>query len=128
MKNKLILGLIALWMIASSFYRFYPSEVISVYDGDTITVDVYLGFGISKRERLRLYNLDAPEVRGSERYEGLKSRDALRKKILHKNIRIETLKNDKKGKYGRVIATIWLGDENINTWMIDNGYAEYKVY
>ena len=128
MKKLLLVSLIALWTVTTSFYRFYPSEVISIYDGDTITVEINLGFGISKTERLRLYGLDAPEMRGVEKPEGIISRDALRKKILGKQVRIETLKNDKKGKYGRIIATIWLGDENINNWMVQNDYAEYRVY
>jgi micrococcal nuclease len=127
--KKLVIAMVLIgWVLLSSFFRSYPSEVTSVYDGDTITLTVYLGFGITKTEKIRLDGIDAPEVRGSERYEGIKSRDALRTKILHKQVRLETLKNDKKGKYGRTIGIIWLEDENINNWLVVNDYAEVKVY
>ena len=45
----------------------YRATVISVYDGDTITVDIDLGFGIVlRKQKLRLYGLNTPEVRGAE--------------------------------------------------------------
>ena len=60
-------------------YRAYVSRV---YDGDTITVDIDLGFGIVfKSQKIRLVRINAPEIRGDERQTGLVSRDALRDKI-----------------------------------------------
>ena len=126
MRKLLFIGLI--WVLCTSFYRKYPAEVTSVYDGDTITVAIDLGFDIVKTEKIRLHGINAPEVRGSERYEGLKSRDALRQKILHKSIELETFKGDKKGKYGRTLGIIWLDDENINNWLVQNDYAEARQY
>lgn len=126
--KRLAAILVILFFTLTSFFREYPSKVISVYDGDTITLEVNLGFDIIKTEKIRLYGINAPELRGAEREDGLKSRDALRKKILNKEVRLETLPKDKKGKYGRTIGTIWLGDENINNWMVQNDYAEYKKY
>ena len=83
----------------------YRAFVRKVYDGDTVTVDIDLGFDVVlKGQKIRLLKINAPEVRGKERPEGLKSRDALRKKIGNKWIKIKTQK-DKKGKYGR-----WLGE------------------
>jgi micrococcal nuclease len=122
----------------------YKAFVTKVYDGDTITVDIELGFGIvTRKQKIRLADINTPEVRGEEREAGLISRDVLREKILHKNIIITTFK-DKKGKYGRYIGIIYLeefqlteGDEvvagvtnkvNINNWLVENNYAEYKVY
>lgn len=120
----------------------YKAYVTSVYDGDTITVDIELGFGIvSRKQKIRLSKINAPEVRGEEREAGLVSRDALREKILHKEIIITTFK-DKKGKYGRYIGEIYLEEVgevineevtssnliNINEWLVENGYAEYKEY
>lgn len=106
----------------------YRAKVISVYDGDTVTVDIDLGFGIWLRDqKLRLSNINAPEVRGSSREEGLKSRDALREKILDKNVIIKTMK-DKKGKYGRWIAEIYIDDSSINTWLVKEGFAKTAEY
>ena len=104
----------------------YRAFVRKVYDGDTITVDFDLGFDILlKNQKIRLAGINAPEVRGEQRAEGLISRDALRSRIANKWIIIKTEK-DKKGKYGRWIGTVILDDENINEWLINEGYA--KVY
>jgi micrococcal nuclease len=109
----------------------YRAHVIKVYDGDTITVNIDLGFNISIKEKLRLYGINTPEVRGDEREQGLISRDWLRDLILDKDIIIKT-KKDKKGKYGRYLATIFIdidGEEkNINDWLVTEGLAEYKDY
>lgn len=59
----------------TNFY-FYKAVVRDVYDGDSCTVDIDLGFGIwMKGQKLRLMGIDTPELRGSEREEGLKVRD-----------------------------------------------------
>ena len=111
----------------------YRALVKSVYDGDTCTVDIDLGLGTWIRgEKLRLYRINAPEVRGVDRPQGLISRDFLRSKIMGKQVILQTVK-DKKGKYGRYLADIWLKDEsgswiNINDLLVRQGYAEYKDY
>jgi len=90
---------------------YYKAIVTSVYDGDTCTVDIDLGLHTWIRdEKIRLYRINAPELRGKERPEGLKSRDFLREQILNKKITIQTIK-DKKEKYGRYLGEIWLKDE-----------------
>jgi micrococcal nuclease len=112
---------------------FYKAIVKSVYDGDTITVDIDLGMMTwVHEEKLRLYRINAPELRGAERVEGLKSRDFLRSLIDGKEIFIETIK-DKKGKYGRYLAEIWLERENdkwtnVNDMLVAEGFAEYHDY
>tara|TARA_Y100001937_G_C7127674_1_gene335633 strand:- start:970 stop:1296 length:327 start_codon:yes stop_codon:yes gene_type:complete len=105
----------------------YRAFVRKVYDGDTVTVDIDLGFGVVlKNQKMRLLRINAPEVRGEERLEGLKSRDALREKISNKWVKIKTQK-DKKGKYGRWLADIWLEEVCINDWLLSEGYASvYK--
>ena len=106
----------------------YKAEIIAVYDGDTVTADIDLGFNTWRRdERLRLSGINAPEVRGKQRSEGLVSRDALREKILGKEVIICTIR-DKKGKYGRYLVEIHLEGLNINSWLVDNEYAVYKDY
>jgi micrococcal nuclease len=105
----------------------YRAKIVKVYDGDTVTAVVDLGFNVSVTEKIRLYGLDTPEIRGEERADGLISRDRLRERILDQEVTIKTFK-DKKGKYGRYIAEIFLGDENINEWLITEGLAERKDY
>jgi micrococcal nuclease len=111
----------------------YKARVVSVYDGDTCTVDIDLGLHTWMiGEKLRLNRINAPEVSGTERPEGLKSRDFLRSKIEGKEILLETIK-DKQEKYGRYLAEIWLEEKegeftNINDLMVKEKFAVYKKY
>ena len=94
-----------------------------VYDGDTITADIDLGFKVWRRdEKLRLFGIDAPEVRGETRPAGLQARDALRSRILNRDVIVCTIK-DKTGKYGRYLAEVFLDGENINAWLVAEGHA-----
>ncbi len=90
-------------------YR-YRAKIVSVYDGDTVRADIDLGCSIWVRnEPLRLFGIDAPELRGDERNEGLRSRDWLRHRVLDRDVIVETIK-DKRGKYGRLLAKLWIED------------------
>ena len=107
----------------------YRNAIVKeVYDGDTYTVDIDLGFDIwAKKQKIRLFGLDTPEVRGKERPQGLIVRDLMRKMILGKKIEVHTLQS-KKGKYGRWLGVIYLEDENINEFLINNGHAKKAFY
>ena len=108
----------------------YKSIVTSVYDADTITVNIDLGFGIwTFKQKVRLYGIDAPEMRGPERADGIESRDWLREKILDKKIVLKT-KKDKTGKFGRWIGDVYLPGEEIslNEQMVSNGLAVAASY
>lgn len=99
----------------------YRAKVTSVYDGDTVTVDIDLGFEVWLREqRVRLLNINTPEVRGKSKKEGIIARDALRQRILDKEV---IIKSDRRGKYGRWLVEIFVDDENINQWLLHEGLA-----
>lgn len=101
----------------------YSGIVTKVYDGDTITVDFDLGFYVSLREQtVRLAEVDAPEIKGREKLAGQAARDWLRRRILGKEVVIETIK-DKKGTYGRWLAKVWIGNTCINDELIEKGIA-----
>ena len=102
----------------------YRANVTKVYDGDTVTVDIDLGFGIwLKKQSIRLSYIDTPEVRGEESPEGLIVRDIVSEKILGKEITLRTNK-DSKGKYGRWIGEIIMEDgTNLNEWLLNEGHA-----
>lgn len=99
----------------------YRAVVERVHDGDTVLVDVDLGFGIWKRgEALRLIGIQAPEngtVQGAAATAYLK--DMLPAGTL---LRITTIK-DKREKYGRMLADIFLAELHVNTELIDSGHA-----
>ena len=108
-------------------YR-YRAHVLRVYDGDTITVRVDLGFHTHRIERLRLARIDAWEVRGEERPAGLIARDWLRTQILGKNVEVQTNK-DATGKWGRYIAEVFTVDgAHLNDALVANGHAKYHDY
>lgn len=95
-----------------------------VYDGDTLWVDIDLGFMISQRIRLRLLGIDAPELRGQERAAGILSRNFLRSILKGEDFFVKTEK-DKTGKYGRYLATVFLSDgTNVNDLLVSEGHAE----
>ena len=105
----------------------YKAKIIDVYDGDTVTALVDLGFLHFQEMKLRLYGINTPELRGPEREQGLIVRDILRDMILDKEVTIRSYK-DKQGKYGRYLANIVLEDGlEVNQWLVDNGHAvEYN--
>jgi len=82
-------------------------------------------------EKLRLVRINAPEMTGPEKVAGTASRDFLRELIDGKEIIIETVK-DRRGKYGRYLAEIWIQQRecwiNVNDELVDKGLAQYKEY
>lgn len=112
----------------------YRARVLSVYDGDTIRVSIDLGFGIEWKGSdgnglsIRLFGLNAPELKGEEREQGLIARDALRDKILDQMITLKTIK-DSTEKYGRYLGIIFTEEGlNVNDWLVENNFAEEKDY
>ncbi len=110
----------------------YTAHVQSVYDGDTCRVDIDLGLGIwIRNEKLRLVRINAPEMTGPDKALGTASRDFLRGLIDGREIIIETVK-DRRGKYGRYLAEIWMGQKgvwiNVNDALVTAGHAVYRDY
>lgn len=87
-------------------------EVLSTYDGDTMTVNC-----AGQEVKVRLRCIDAPEV-GQEPW-GPKSRDHLRR-ITPGSVELRVHEYD---QYGRAVATVGIGNTNINLQMIREGHA-----
>lgn len=105
---------------------YYNAVVERVVDGDTIDVTIDLGFNIWVKERLRLYGLNTPETRTKdleEKERGLKAKKYVENQVNSNGGNIQVLSLGK-GKYGRVLAEIWVGKNNINELLISNGHAE----
>lgn len=106
----------------------YPVHVTDCYDGDTCTVTVNLGMGVFLHEqKIRLYGIDTPELRGEEREEGLKVRDWMRERVVGKDI-IMVTPEDKKGKYGRWLGTFYVNGVNVNQELVIMGMAKEVTY
>jgi micrococcal nuclease len=107
----------------------YNVQVHRVVDGDTVDVEIDLGFEIHYKARVRLEGIDTPETRTKDKEEkvaGLAAKRRLTSLVLDaKDVTIQT-QYDKRGKFGRVLGTLFLGDVNINQKLLDEGHA--KVY
>lgn len=104
----------------------YKATVKSIYDGDTMRVDIDLGFGvIFKDQSLRLLGIDTPEVRGEERPQGLISKKFVEERIpVGAVIKIIT-ERDRKEKFGRYLATVYYSNDmkNLNEELLQSGMA-----
>ena len=104
----------------------YKCKLVRVVDGDTVDVDIDLGFGVClRKQRIRLYGIDTPESRTSDPIEkvyGNAAKDFLVKWTGAGELRIKTHK-DAKGKFGRILGELWTFDTNINQTLVDNHHA-----
>ena len=105
----------------------YNAIVTRVVDGDTVDVDIDLGFGIWYRnQRIRLMGVDTPEVRTRDLVE--KKFGLLAKSIVEgycpvgKEVLLQTELDDK-GKFGRILGVIVSDETNVNDYLIENHYA-----
>ncbi len=110
-------------------YEYRVKKLLAVIDGDTIDVEIDLGFDISITKRVRLAGIDTPESRTSDKYEkslGLESKALLKQRLTSaETIVIKTEKPDSSEKYGRVLGWLFLDGEetSFNETMIASGYA-----
>ena len=110
-------------------YEYRVKTVIAVVDGDTIDVEIDLGFDISITKRVRLAGIDTPESRTTDKVEkalGLEVKELLKKKLkAATQIVIRTEKPDSSEKYGRVLGWLYIdGDgESVNNALVAGGYA-----
>ena len=108
----------------------YRAKVIKVIDGDTVDVDIDLGFGIwQKNERVRIMGIDTPESRTRNKIEkkfGLAAKAKL-KSLLGKTTVLKTTINkkgvDMKGKFGRVLGDFLHNDKSVAKIMCETGHA-----
>jgi len=111
----------------------YKAKVKSVYDGDTVDLEIDLGLDTLRKCRIRLYRIDAWEVKGPERPDGLIARNWLRSVIPNEStIYLKTIE-DRRGKYGRLLGELYTADRrgvfhNINDALVTLGHAEYVDY
>jgi micrococcal nuclease len=108
----------------------YKVKILKIVDGDTVDVDIDLGFGIVLTdERVRIMGIDTPESRTSDKVEkvfGLASKERL-KELMGKEAVLITFddKNgeDMKGKFGRVLGDFKVGDRTVTEILIEEGHA-----
>jgi micrococcal nuclease len=110
-------------------FEYYVKKVTKVVDGDTIDVDIDLGFDISFTSRVRLAGIDTPESRTTDKAEkalGLESKEYLSKHLKDaKSVVIKTEKMNSTEKFGRILGWIYVNGNTVslNDMMINDGYA-----
>jgi len=104
----------------------YSCTIRRVVDGDTVDVDVDLGWDTWKHnKRIRLFAVDTPECRTRDKQE--KAAGLLAKKFVQERLEVGkkyALKTHEKGKYGRYLGTIFLEDgTSINAALVSERLA-----
>lgn len=108
----------------------YRATVIKIIDGDTVDVDIDLGFGVVlKDERVRIMGIDTPESRTRDKVEDLFGEAAKARvgQLLAHDVVLKTQINkngeDMKGKFGRILGDFIVGDKMLTDILVEEGHA-----
>jgi len=110
-------------------YTYRVRKVHKIVDGDTIDVDIDLGFNVSFYQRVRLAGIDTPESRTTDKAEkelGLEVKKKLGEYLANAtDIVIRTEKPDSTEKYGRILGWLYIDgvEKSVNEALIAGGYA-----
>ena len=104
----------------------YNAIVRRVVDRDTMDVTLDLGFDILYNNRIRLLGIDTPESRTRDLEEkklGLAAKDRVKELCpVGSTVTVKTTK-DGRGKFGRILGEIYVGDVNVNKLLVEEGHA-----
>ena len=104
----------------------YKINITKIYDGDTITADVDLGFNTwLHNQKFRLIEIDTEELRNKDpilKEKAYAARDYLRSLVIDREC---TIKCHGKGKYGRWLGELFIDglETSVNTHLIETGHA-----
>ena len=109
----------------------YRVKIVKIVDGDTVDVDIDLGFGVwLKKERIRMFGIDTPESSTrdlDEKKYGLMAKDYITRLLDDEGGIVLKTHKDAEGKYGRILGELWrttdFADTSINDLMIKNHHA-----
>ena len=109
----------------------YRCKVVKIVDGDTVDVDIDLGFGVwLKKERIRMFGIDTPESRTrdlEEKKYGNAAKEFITGMLDDEGGIVLKTRKDKEGKYGRILGELWrttdFADKSINDYMIEKHHA-----
>ena len=101
-------------------------EVVKVYDGDTITVNLSKQYPdlFAKKLGVRINGIDTPEIRGKcpkEKALAIEARDLVQMMIDHSS-KVDLL-NAKRGKYFRIVADVEIDGRSVSEFLLEKGLA-----
>jgi micrococcal nuclease len=113
--------------------RKYQAHIDDCYDADTCTANFDLGLGvILSGQKVRLYGIDAWELRGEEKPKGELAKAWMNAQVANKDVVLGVVQKkkggDDTGKYGRWLVIVFLGERNLNDELVKLGHAEYAEY
>ena len=104
----------------------YRCKIARVVDGDTVDVDIDLGFGVwMYKQRIRLHGIDTPESRTrdlDEKKYGLIAKEQIKSFMPVGSMQTLVTVKDKAGKYGRILGKFLIYDKKIDAWMTINDW------
>ena len=103
----------------------YSGKVLKVIDGDTIEAQIDLGFDIFTVKRVRLANIDAPEVRTKNKEEKLAGKKAKNRliEIFQQNNDRFVLKSLGIGKFGRCLGEVIVNNQSVSKLLLEENLA-----
>lgn len=102
----------------------YNATLIKVIDGDTVVLNVDLGFKLNITITVRLSGVDAPELNKGDKELGKKIKKELDSLLKSGKLTVNTKKQD---KYGRWLADIYVNDLHVNHFLLEKGFViNYK--
>jgi micrococcal nuclease len=106
----------------------YNVKIKKVVDGDTVDVDIDLGFGVwLHKERVRIMGIDTPESRTRDKVEklfGLASKEKLKELLPLSSMQVLVVEEyDAKGKFGRILGDFEIEDKRVTDILIEEGHA-----
>ena len=120
----------------------YQATLERVVDGDTVDIVIDLGFSTFRKERIRLYGVDAPEIKTPE---GRYVKSVLIDRLNEDGLKIRTVK-DRRDKYGRYLGLFYtlgsdpadnvdelirnkqMDDSSINSFLVRRGLAKERYW
>lgn len=112
--------------VRSPLYH-YSMTVARVIDGDTLLCEIDLGFNIRTRDYVRLFGVDTPEIYGTRATPaGTLAREFVLQWLGPRyDLRLHSRRYDEREKYGRILGTIYNGDEpeSLNDALIREGHV-----
>jgi micrococcal nuclease len=108
----------------------YKGKILNWYDGDTLTIDVDLGFKIHSMVRVRLVRINSWEINAESSYRRRFARHA--RMFAVKNFPVGStvyVSSKRKDRYGRWLAEVETKDGiNISTFLLESGETGFEEY